>query len=83
MANLRMMVQIIPRVIFALPSTISAHRERGQRARRLLKPEWDSPGGPRPCPEINSNHLKELPRPVLHHLHWEKMSPEHSGKCCP
>ena len=30
MANLRMMVQIIPRVIFALPSTISARRERGR-----------------------------------------------------
>jgi hypothetical protein len=35
MANLRMMVQIIPRVIFALPSTISAHRTKGKRKKAV------------------------------------------------
>lgn len=34
-ANLRMMVQIIPKVIFALPSTISAHRTKGMGERAV------------------------------------------------
>ena len=39
MANLRIIVQIIPRVIFALPSTISRSRkgvEEGERKKKRL-----------------------------------------------
>lgn len=38
MANLRMMVQIIPSVIFAFPSTISA-RNKGAKGEMVVQPE--------------------------------------------